>query len=59
MPGVKARLVNLIGAVRTLMRSKQKPLVLARVGPLTMLRSLAVPLIGINILVIMYELLLG
>ncbi|KAG9041623.1 hypothetical protein FS837_012021 [Tulasnella sp. UAMH 9824] len=38
MPGVKARLVNLISAVRTLMR---------------------IPLIGINVFVILYELLLG
>ncbi|KAH9818529.1 Yos1-like protein [Melampsora americana] len=37
-PGVKERLVNLIGAVRTLMR---------------------IPLIGINIVVIIYELILG
>ncbi|KAG8901271.1 hypothetical protein FRB99_005420 [Tulasnella sp. 403] len=38
MPGVKARLINLISAVRTLMR---------------------IPLIGINIIIILYELVLG
>ncbi|KAG0139186.1 hypothetical protein CROQUDRAFT_55083 [Cronartium quercuum f. sp. fusiforme G11] len=37
-PGIKDRLVNLIGAVRTLMR---------------------IPLIGLNIVVIIYELILG
>jgi len=36
--GVKARLINLIGAVRTLMR---------------------IPLIGLNIVIIIYELILG
>ncbi|KNZ79795.1 Protein transport protein YOS1 [Termitomyces sp. J132] len=41
--GLKARLIDLISAVRTLMRTP----------------TLLVPLIGINILVIIYELLLG
>ncbi|PCH41159.1 Yos1-like protein [Wolfiporia cocos MD-104 SS10] len=36
--GIKARLINLIGAVRTLMR---------------------IPLIGVNLLIIVYELILG
>ncbi|KAL8293740.1 hypothetical protein RQP46_000441 [Phenoliferia psychrophenolica] len=45
-PGIKQRLVLLVGAVRTLMRSEWKFMFL-------------VPLIPINIVVIIYELLLG
>ncbi|KAI6003982.1 Yos1-like protein [Pisolithus albus] len=43
--GVKVRIINLISAVRTLMRSKRA--------------CVQVPLIGLNLVVIVYELVLG
>lgn len=53
-PGVKSRLINLIGAVRTLLRSE---FTFSRRR--TTLINCLVPLIIINIVVILYELVLG
>lgn len=59
-PGVKARMINLIGAVRTLMRSALPILPHAHcLIMLTMSRNLTVPLIGINTLIIIYEIAWG
>ena len=55
--GVKAGVINLLSAVRTVMRSAFA-LIVARVAASTDVRS-AVPLIGLNIVVIIYQLLLG
>ncbi|KAG2056436.1 Yos1-like protein [Suillus hirtellus] len=54
--GVKVRLINLISAVRTLMRSKwlNPP-----VGTDTLMFLHKVPLIGLNLVIIVYELILG
>ena len=54
---IKAKLVNLIGAVRTLMRGACFPLVFAT--KLTIFIPHAVPLIFVNIGVIIYEIVLG
>lgn len=53
--GVKGRLINLISAVRTLMRSKHH-LSLHLTATKT---CVTVPLIGLNLVIIIYELLLG
>jgi len=53
--GVKARLIELINAVRTLMRSESIHCSLVNLST----RRSAVPLIVINVLVILYELLWG
>lgn len=52
---VKARLINLIGAVRTLMRSKSLLDYLTAYSDSLPL----VPLIGLNLVIILYELILG
>ncbi len=52
---MKGRLINLISAVRTLMRSKPR-LSLYQVITKT---PITVPLIGLNLVIIIYELLLG
>ncbi|KAF8195901.1 Yos1-like-domain-containing protein [Mycena galopus ATCC 62051] len=54
-PTMKARLVDLISAVRTLMRSTCH-FSTSISSPLT---RVLVPLIGLNIIIILYELLLG
>jgi hypothetical protein len=55
---VKGRLINLISAVRTVMRSTCHFVSYAVKLPQTT-DSKVVPLIGINIVVIIYELILG
>jgi hypothetical protein len=55
--GVKARLINLISAVRTLMRGKLHPPTIFLGWVLKCYKT--VPLIGLNIVVIIYELILG
>ena len=55
--GIKAGMINLLSAVRTVMRSAFA-LIFARIAASTDVRS-AVPLIGLNIVVIIYQLLLG
>jgi hypothetical protein len=54
--GVKGRLINLISAVRTVMRSTCHPI---SVSDTNNDQARTVPLIGINIVVIIYELILG
>ncbi|KAF8431358.1 hypothetical protein BGX38DRAFT_1229264 [Terfezia claveryi] len=60
---VKAKLINLISAVRMLMRSTYPPCTLQPPGnvciKLTFMGWIAVPLIGINTIIILYELILG
>lgn len=53
-PGVKSRLINLISAVRTLLRSESVALIVY-IGA----ERSSVPLIVVNIVVILYELVLG
>ena len=56
--GVKVRLINLISAVRTLLRS-QSTLTLYACCSMLRIFGLTVPLIAVNIIVIGYELVLG
>ena len=56
--GVKVRLINLISAVRTLLRS-QSTLTLCACCSMLRIFGLTVPLIAVNIIVIGYELVLG
>src|SRR5438477_12645301 len=56
--GIKAGMINLLAAVRTVMRSASSPNLSLRSNILTCGLS-AVPLIGLNIVVIIYELILG
>lgn len=54
--GVKVRLINLISAVRTLMRSKRVQTCMQKNSKYSCKQ---VPLIGLNLVVIVYELILG
>lgn len=54
--GVKVRIINLISAVRTLMRSKRVQTCMEKY---TKHSCKQVPLIGLNLVVIVYELILG
>lgn len=55
---VKSKVINLIASVRTLMRSTSTPPIVSR-APRKLTPRLAVPLIVINTLIIVYELILG
>lgn len=52
--GPKARIINLIGAVRTLMRSES--ISFPVLSHSTWTNSLVVPLIALNLIIIVYEL---